>query len=167
MAGNQGGGGAARGRLTATVLVEHGELVELRETLKPKRGFSMGAFHVTFQAQLKQMMKGVSSAATWAVFMELPERLTWTEWRPLNQTELAAHLDVDQGSVSRALKDLLAREIIERSGPAGAFSVWRLSIKWGWNAGVDAFDAELKTRGLTRGPGPAPNLISAAEGILC
>jgi hypothetical protein len=122
----------------------------------------MGRFHTVFEGPLEEKLDGINTASAFKVFFKLPKLLTWTEFRQLNQVALAAELHIDDASVSRALRDLLNRGIIERQG-RGPASTWKLSIDWGWRGNVETFH-HYKAHGVL--PGRAKN-ANAAEDILC
>lgn len=116
-----------------------------------------------------QIIKELRSAATLRVFLALPDHLNWTEFRPLNQSDLATELEIDNASVSRAMRDLLSRGIVERTGK-GPVMQWKLSLKWGWRGNAAAYHVAMRDAERTRLNGQPPAALrplNAAEGILC
>jgi DNA-binding Lrp family transcriptional regulator len=113
-------------------------------TTDPGPGATYGKrFLIMFDEARHQIIKELRNAATLRVFLALPDHLSWTEFRPLNQGQLASELEIDQASVSRAMKDLLNRGIVEREGK-GPASHWRLSLKWGWRGNAAAYHAAVR-----------------------
>ena len=122
-----------------------------------------------FDEARHQIIRELRSAATLRVFLALPDHLSWTEFRSLNQSELATDLEIDNASVSRAMRDLLNRGIVERIG-AGPVMKWRLSLKWGWRGNAAAYHAAVREAEQARLEGtPPPPLpaLNVAEDILC
>ena len=124
---------------------------------------------IMFDEARQQVAHQLTEAATLRVFLVLPDHLNWLEFRSLNQRDLAADLKISPASVSRAMKDLLNRSMVERSG-RGPVMKWRLSLNWGWRGNAAAFHAAVRESERVRVAGvvptdlPAPN---AAEGIDC
>ena len=120
-----------------------------------------------FDEARHQIIKELRSAATLRVFLALPDHLSWTEFRSLNQSELATALEIDNASVSRAMRDLLNRGIVERTGK-GPVMKWKLSLKWGWRGNAAAYHTAMREAETVRLGGVPPvdlRPINAAEGI--
>ena len=113
-----------------------------------------------FDEARHQIIKELRSAATLRVFLPLPDHLTWTEFRPLNQSEL----EVDNASASRAMRDLLNCGLVGRIGGGPAMR-WKLSLKWGWRGNAAVRAAEQARLGGT--PPPPLPALNVAEDILC
>ena len=135
-------------------------------TTDPGPGASYGKrWCIMFDDTREQLALEMDSLPTVRVFLILPSYLSWTEFRSLSQAELAARLKIDQASVSRALKDLLNRDIVERTGKGPAVK-WKLSLKVGWNGNAAAYHAAARNAEKARPPADlAP--LNAAEGIDC
>jgi DNA-binding IclR family transcriptional regulator len=121
-----------------------------------------------FDEARQEIIDQLRNGATLRVFLALPDHLSWTEFRPLNQSQLATRLKITGASVSRAMKDLLNRGIVERIG-AGPVMQWKLSLKWGWRGNAAAYHAAMRETGeqhrtLKKPERPA---LNAAEDILC
>ncbi len=124
---------------------------------------------IMFDEARQQVIRELRSASTLRVFLSLPDHLTWTEFRSLHQSELAAALEIDSASVSRAMRDLLARGIVERIGK-GPVQRWKLSLAWGWRGSAAAYQSavrEAEKARLSAVPISAFIPLNAAEGILC
>ena len=86
----------------------------------------------------EQVARELRNACVLRVFLALHDYLSWTAFRPLNQANLASRLKISNGSVSRSLKDMHTRGMIERAGK-GPVTQWRFSLKWGWGGDVLAY----------------------------
>lgn len=98
---------------------------------------------IVFDDARQQVIADLNSAAAFKVFLALPDYLSWTEFRPLNQAAVAKRLKITQGSVSRVMKDLLNRSIVEREG-SGPVTRWKLSLNWGWRGNAAAYHAAAR-----------------------
>jgi DNA-binding transcriptional MocR family regulator len=85
----------------------------------------------------------LKSVTDYWVLGALPKRLSFRTYKRLHQGEFAKHLGLDQGRVSRALRNLHEKGIIERRGK-GAFVEWRLSKSWGWIGSAEAYERSVK-----------------------
>jgi hypothetical protein len=103
--------------------------------------FGMGDFHMTFEERYKQMIRG-APGVTQDVLNDLPgvgdNYLNWKNFKPLNQYVVAERIGIAQSMVSRALRDLLARGMVERKG-SGPQIKWRMSSNWSWKGKTEAF----------------------------
>jgi DNA-binding transcriptional MocR family regulator len=121
-----------------------------------------------FDEARQQIVAELRSASTLRVFLSLPDHLTWTTFSTLNQVELAKKLEIDDGSVSRALKELTERGIVERKG-RGPVSKWKLSLKWGWRGSAAAYHAAVREAAANQPPKaatttpPKPRLVEVPK----
>jgi hypothetical protein len=119
---------------------------------------------IMFDDARQQIINQLNSLPTVRVFLALPDYLSWTEFRPLNQSKLAERLKVGAASVSRAMKDLHGRGIVERLG-RGPVMQWKLSLNWGWRGNAAAYHAavrEAETHRLQAGQRPSGTPMYAA-----
>jgi hypothetical protein len=103
-------------------------------------------FHTTFDDAAEALAGRITSGTTWRVWAILPKHLSYTVFRRLDQVTIAAHLKVDQTSISRALRELHQLGAIERKGK-GPVTEWKLSPDFGWRGDVDSYHAEQRQRG--------------------
>ncbi len=97
-------------------------------------------FMTLFTDAMKKAAKTIKHGMTWRVLHLLHEHLDFTDFRQIKTVDLAAELDSDSGTISRAMRELLQIGILEREG-VGARSAWRFSSNWGWNGTVDQYHA--------------------------
>ncbi len=125
---------------TVTDLVtSDGELLRVVEQRVPGRTYGR-QFLILFTEAMKVAAKRIRHGMTWRVLHLLPEHLNFTDFRMLRTVELAAELDSDSGTVSRAMRELLELNILEREG-TGARTAWRFSSDWGWQGSADQYHA--------------------------
>jgi hypothetical protein len=74
-----------------------------------------------------------------------PDVLSWTEFRPLDQKDLAMRLETTPRSVNRALSALLVVNAVEQKG-SGSATTWRLSMTWGWRGNAASYHAAERER---------------------
>ncbi len=121
-------------------------------------------FHTQFTAAVAKLAASIKQNAALRLLLLLPEHLSYEVFKRLNQEEIAKQLDVDDSTISRALKTLEAAAVVERKGK-GPYTEWRLSADFGWKGTVDGYHAHQRKRGK---PAPADviPLAVVAEGIL-
>ena len=120
-----------------------------------------------FGDALRAIARDIEHASSLRVFLALPDRLDFENWRQLDQGDLSRELSIDRSSVKRALDDLLRHGVIERQGHR-ALQVWRLSLNFGWRGNVESYHAARSKRGRSKGqavekPRPA---VAVAEDVL-
>ena len=122
------------------------------ETRHPTRSYGV-QFHTVFTTATADLARKVKHASTIRLFIILPEHLSYTDWRRLNQEAIGRELDLDNSSISRALAELLSLGVIERKG-RGPVTEWRLSSDYGWRGTVDQFHEHRRGKAPKRPTGP-------------
>ena len=128
----------------ATLVTETGERVAVRENRPPGQSYGR-QFFTMFDSALLHLVRKVRGGPALRVFLRLPARLDWPDWRKLDQKSLADEIGMHRTEVSRALAELVTVGVIERRG-RGPTLEWRLSLDWGWRGQVDAYHAEQRAR---------------------
>ena len=105
----------------------------------PSRSYG-AQFVILFTDAMEAAARSITSAVTLRVLMLLPKHLSFTDFKHLPTTELAAGADTDQPNVSRAMRRLHQLGIVERLG-TGPRTAWRMSSDWGWNGTADQWRA--------------------------
>jgi DNA-binding transcriptional ArsR family regulator len=129
-----------------------GETIAVLSERHPGRSYGM-QFHTTFTQEATKIAKLATGAATLRLFIVLPDHLSYTAYRRLDQTKIGAELDMNHSTVSRALKELTELGVVERRG-SGPVVEWKLSPDYGWRGHVDAFHVEQRKRGKRSPAGP-------------
>ena len=135
---------------------------------RPGRSYGRG-FTILFDDARREVLQQLNTVSAFKVFLALPDHLSFTEFRPLNRNRSSRHqLGIDGASVSRAMKDLLNRKIVERKG-RGPVTQWKLSFEVLWRGNAAAYHAaarehEARRKALNKPERPA---LNAAEDILC
>ena len=140
-----------------------GELVRVVQQRDPARTYGR-AFVILFTEAMKAAAKEIKHGITWRVLHLLPEHLNFTDFRQVRTVDLAAELDSNSGSISRAMAELLALDILEREG-SGPRTAWRFSSDWGWQGGADQYHAFRGGRLKGKKP-PAPSPVDTASRIM-
>jgi hypothetical protein len=138
-----------RHRITSAT-TEDGERIVVYGQRDAARKYGM-AFHTTFTDQAAQIAREVSSGATLRLFIVLPQMLSYTAFKRLDQVKLGAELSMNHSTISRSLKELVALGVVERQGK-GPMVEWRLSPNFGWRGNVESFHAERAKRGEQPAP---------------
>lgn len=112
---------------------------------RSQQTFGQGRFHVVFDEPLEELVQRIKTFPGMKVFYRLPRYLTWTEFRPLKQDDLAREVGIARSSASRALVELEALGIIERKG-TGPVTQWRLSMVWGWRGNPASYHKAKRER---------------------
>ena len=103
-------------------------------------------FHTTFTKPTAEIARRLKSGVAAKLLLILPDHLSYSDWRRLDQRKVAAEINVTDGAVSRALAELVEHGVIERRGK-GPMVEWRLSLDYGWRGDVDSFHTERRKRG--------------------
>lgn len=140
-------GTRASSRAVVALLHEDGSRTTVREARPPGRSYGR-QFVIVFERGLEELARRLHSAGALRLLLILPSRLSWEAWRRLDQRETAAALGTDQGTVSRALRELVEADAIERRGK-GPYVEWRLSAGWGWRGNAASYQAARRKRAQT------------------
>jgi hypothetical protein len=132
---------------------EDGDTYLVTSQRDPARSYGM-QFHTTFTDEAAKIARTVSSGATLRLFIVLPQLLTYNSWRRLDQVKLGADLGMNNSTISRALKELVELEVIERQGK-GPVVEWKLTPNFGWRGNVESFHNERAKRSKSAPGGPA------------
>ena len=122
-------------------------------------------FNITFQDAADRLAKTARAPMTLRVFLLLPNHLSYTEWKALDQPALATELGTSRTSITRALLELQILGVVERRG-VKTRTEWRLSPDFGWRGTVESYEAAADRRrifGTKTPPGRSPIV---AEDIL-
>ena len=149
-------------RVTDLVTAD-GELWRVQQQRDPGKTYGR-QFVIVFTDQLDELATKIGQGLTLKVMLKLPKRLSFTEFRFLNQAELAAELGTGQGAISRCLSQLLDLGVIEREGK-GPRTKWRLSNDWGWQGTADQWHAMRAGRLKGKKP-PIPEPANAQSCIM-
>ncbi len=122
-------------------------------------------FHTSFTRPTAELASKVQSPVALRLLLLLPDVLSYTDWRRLDQVQTGARLNVTNSAISRAMKELHALGVVERKGK-GPVTLWRLSSDYGWRGDVDSFHAHQRQRGKPAPAKPGAGPLIAAEGIL-
>ena len=122
------------------LVTEEGELVRVTQQRHPARTYGKGPFMIVWTSGMKERAKQIKHGMTWRVLTWLGEELNFTDFRRVRTVAIAAELDSNSGSISRAMTELEALNILERDG-RGAQSLWRFTQDFGWQGDVDSFRA--------------------------
>jgi len=121
-------------------------------------------FHTTFDEPVARIAQQVTNGAALRVFLILPQHLSYTTFKRLDQRQVGSEIGLDDSAVSRALATLHKLEVIERKGK-GPVTEWKLSPDFGWRGDVSAYHAEQRKRGAKApGKGPAPDPLLPQKG---
>jgi len=110
----------------------------------------------------RALRRRIRSLSTIHVLDALPDHLSWTEWRRLQQADVAGELGIGQASVSRAMAELLDLGLVERRGRHACIE-WRLALSAGWRGGPAAYHAARRERGLPQIGGLPPESMSVPD----
>jgi hypothetical protein len=94
-------------------------------------------FNDAFHDILRRMPRG---PVKFRLLLLLPVVLSWSDFQPLVQKELATRLKTTPRSVSRTLKALLIVNAVDRKG-GGPMTRWRNSLTWGWSGNAASYQA--------------------------
>lgn len=151
-----------RGEQVVSIRTADGTDHAVIQEREPRRAYGM-SFHTVFTNQVAALAFKITSAPALRLLLILPEHLSYTDFRRLNQCQVAAQLNVSQSAISKAMTELHTAGVVERQGK-GTATEWRLSLDYGWRGTVDGYHAEKgkrPSRATKRGP-----LLVVAEGIL-
>lgn len=144
----------------ATLTVEHAETGEVEawrvQTTRQPGGSYGVQFSTTFIAEQAKLAQGISSGPTLRVMLLLPTLLDYVQWRRLDQVKLGTTLGINQGTVSKALKELLRIGYVEKNG-TGPTTEWRLSSNYGWKGSVDSYHQFQRSRSAEKTEGERPD----------
>jgi hypothetical protein len=149
-----------------TLTTDAGEKFAVSEERHPSRSYGK-VFTTTFTEDVAALANRITSGATLRVLLILPQHLSYTTWKRLDQVKVGEQLNLDQASISRALSQLLKEGVVERQG-SGSHLEWRLSSDYGWKGDVASYHAHRRTHGNRR-----PSEVTkkeptkVAEDILC
>jgi len=147
----------------AYIVTEAGTKHVVAQEREPSTSYGR-PFMTLFTDIVHEVARSIDSASTWKVLFSLARHLSWTEWRRLDQRELAEELGITAPSVSRALKQLHAMRIVARKG-RGPVTMWKMTDELGWRGTVQGYHANRRARGKLA-PLTKPEPRVAAEGIL-
>ncbi len=121
--------------------------------------------HTVFDDAVAKIAETVTNGAALRLFLILPQHLSYTVFRRLDQRQIGQRLGMDDSTVSRAMGQLLEIGAVERKG-RGPVTEWKLSPDFGWRGDVNSYHKEQRKRGKPAPRshiGPSPNV---AEDIL-
>jgi hypothetical protein len=147
-----------------SLVTEHGEIVDFEERRRPSESFG-GRFMILFHDAVKQAVREFRSGPTLRVLLELTNVLDWRAWRRIDQSALAADLELDRAQVTRALLLLLEKGYVQRRGLRSQYE-WRLCQKLGWRGDVKSFHAHAAGLKAEREPALPLGPVPIAEYIL-
>lgn len=154
-----------RAERVVSITTASGEQLAVTQERHPSRSYGM-SFHTSFDEPVAKIAREATTAAALKVFLILPQHLSYTQFRRLDQRKLGAEIGLDDSSISRALKQLHELGAVEKRGK-GAHIEWKLSPDYGWRGDVESFHAEQrKRRARTPAPFPLPAQTKVAEDIL-
>jgi hypothetical protein len=113
-------------------------------TTQPKRL----RFHIMIDRESRQIAKRLRDPTQLRLFLLLPSFLRWKEWHQINESRIAAELEITTDELRKALAELVLLGLILRNdtttypGTTG----WMLSSVWGgkgsWREVQDDIAAE-------------------------
>jgi hypothetical protein len=148
-------------KLAGELWKDDGTLYVLHECV-PQAGRYPEDFHVMFDSS-RRMLLQIKNASTLHVFLALPDYLNWTEFRQLNQTDLAEELGITQASVSRAMAELHTMGVVLRKGKKAA-TLWKLTTKFWWKGTVGQFNRTNAGNATRDIPPPPPKAAECIGG---
>lgn len=90
-------------------------------------------FFMVFQEALAQLSKDKDmNLDMYRVFHAMLSRMGFENWVEIPQKELAQELGMQKSHVSRAVKRLIAKDLIVRGPKIGRSSAFRLNSHFGW-----------------------------------
>ena len=134
------------------------------ETRHPSRSYGV-QFHTVFTEATAQLARHIKHGSTLRLLLILPEHLTYSEFRRLNQEAVAQELAMDNSTISRAMAELHSLGVVERKGK-GPVTEWMLSSDYGWRGNVDQFHEHRRKTKRAPPKGAARPRLIAAEDIL-
>jgi hypothetical protein len=135
----------ARNAPVVSITTADGERIPINHQRHPSRSYGR-MFHTQFDDAAEALAEKLTGAVALRLWLILPQHLSYTVFRRLDQCTIAAQLKVEQPSISRALKQLHEIGAIERRGK-GPVTEWKLSPDYGWRGDVDSYHAEQRRRG--------------------
>jgi hypothetical protein len=103
-------------------------------------------FMTVFTEEMAHIARTLKHGSTLRVLLLLPLHLSFTEFRKMNQRNIAEELEMSLGGVSEAMKQLTHVGALERQG-SGPVTTWKLSPDWGWNGRAGAWMGTQRKRG--------------------
>ena len=123
-------------------------------------------FDIHFHEAADTLAAEAKTAVALRLFLILPTCLSYTEWRPLDQSAVARRLKVDRSTVTKGMHELQALGVVERRGNKRT-TEWRLSPDYGWRGDVESYEAAAHRRKLFTTPGSPPSLRLLSRKIYC
>jgi hypothetical protein len=138
-----------------SITTEDGTRHAVSEERHPARSYGK-MFHTTFDEAAAQIAHQITKGVTLRVYLVLPNHLSYTQFKRLDQRKLGALLKTDDSSISRALAELRKLGVVEKRG-SGAHIEWKLSSDYGWRGDVASYHADQRKKGA-KAPGAVDRL---------
>lgn len=148
--------GATRGhapRRIGMIDLDTGEMIEegIPVLRQPKIKHYAEDYMVMFLKEFEQIVTdNTMKFDEYRVFFFIVSRTQMKNWIQIQQSEIAEILKMKQPNVSRALKKLITKGLIETTTKMGKAKNYRVSIKVGWRGAGKSYTEE-KTLRLVKG----------------
>ena len=131
----------------ATVDLSTGDIKDGVFVYCPKKqhsSFSRGGFMVLSQERSDMLAHSDLDGTTFKVLHKLIGILDMDNLIAINQTELAAQMKLQKQHFSRAIKKLIAEEILIEGAKLGQHKSYRLNSYYGWKGSTENHNAALE-----------------------
>jgi hypothetical protein len=118
---------------------------------KRKNGFQVGGWVAMAQGPMMELAKANVGLEAMRVMFALVANLDFENWINLNQAQLASTLGMDRQNFGRALKRLIAEDVILQGPKVGRNGTYRLNPSYGWKGSAKGHNAALQARMQARG----------------
>jgi hypothetical protein len=132
----------------ATIDLDTGEITNGIFVYCPRKqhsSFSRGGFVVMSQVRTEALADSGLDGTTLRVLLKLIGILDMDNLIAINQSEIAAQMRLQKSHFSRAIKKLLAEEILIEGAKLGQHKSYRLNAYYGWKGSTENHNAALES----------------------
>jgi hypothetical protein len=131
----------------ATIDLDTGEITNGIFIYCPKKqhsSFSRGGFVVMSQERTEALADSDLDGTTLRVLLKLIGILDMDNLIAINQSEIAVQMKLQRSHFSRAIKKLLAEEILIEGAKLGQHKSYRLNAYYGWKGSTENHNSALE-----------------------
>jgi hypothetical protein len=132
----------------ATIDLDTGEITNGIFVYCPKKqhsSFSKGGFMVMSQERSDMLAHSDLDGTTFRVLHKLIAILDMDNLIAINQSDLASQMGLQKQNLGRAIKKLLAEEILIEGAKLGQHKSYRLNAYYGWKGSTENHNAALES----------------------